>query len=74
MATFIASTEHRFSEDGTEQTTWAHFTQVPHSDPAVYEFTTRDPVQMTALRNLIDARLEGYRDIVEIRRKTRVAR
>lgn len=65
-ATFRASKGYVFSEDGTPDTTWAHFTHVAGSDPAAYEFETADEDNIAALRKLIDDRVEGYTDIVEV--------
>ncbi|AQT81969.1 hypothetical protein B1R94_25985 [Mycolicibacterium litorale] len=69
MAKFRASKGYHFSEDGTEETTWAKFDHVPKSDPAVYEFETDEKSEIASLRKLIEDEVPGYTDIVEVAEK-----
>lgn len=68
MARFEAPKGYHFSEDGTDKTTWAHFTKVPDSNPAVYAFETTKPAQVTKLRKLSES---DDSDITEIEVKAR---
>lgn len=66
MATFTASKGYHFSEDGTEDKTWAHFEKVPGSEPPVYEFETTKTTALRRLRAVIDDPDSGYADIAEV--------
>lgn len=67
MARFQAPKGYHFSEDGTDKTTWAHFTKVSGSNPAVYEFETTKPSDVAKLRKLIES--DDYGDITEVETK-----
>lgn len=74
MAKFHAAKAYHFSADGTDATTWARFTKVAGSEPAVYEFETTKAADVAALRKLIDDEVAGYTDITEVEAKAKTSR